>query len=215
MIPLKNELQGEDMNIPAHIKEVVISVYSIEYLLKCRVCSTDGSNLLIAPISNKVDMFQFNDPVVILYIDNGQLQLKSGHIKVIDNKNKEVAIAVAAREVEEDRRIFERYPASTSLSVRRKFSSKRLNFIAKNISLYGIGAISKADLDLDEPVDIDFISGKYMFYFGGKVIWKNELENCFEYGIQLTDFDIATKMSFEAYLGKLKNEFLSAYNKAR
>ena len=160
-------------------------------------------------------MFQFNDPVVVLYMDNGQLEMKSGDINAIDNKNMEVAIAVAEREVNENRRIFERYPASMALSARRKFSNKRLNFVAKNISLYGIGAISKVELDMDEPVDIDLIAGKYMFYFGGKVVWKSKLENCFEYGFQLTDFDIATKMSFEVYLGKLKNEFLSAYNKAR
>lgn len=203
------------MNIPAHIKEVVLSLYSIEYLLKCRVSGMDGNRLLVAPVSGKVDMFQFNDPVVVLYMDNGQLEMKSGDINVIDNKNMEVAIAVAEREVNQDRRIFERYPASMALSARRKFSNKRLNFVAKNISLYGIGAISKADMDLDEQVDIDLIAGKYMFYFGGKVVWKSKLENCFEYGFQLTDFDIATKMSFEVYLGKLKNEFLSAYSKAR
>lgn len=203
------------MNIPTHIKEVVLSIYSIEYLLKCRVCSTDGRMLMVAPISGKVDMFQFNDPVVILYMDKGQLQMKSGDVKMIDNENMEVTIAVAAREVDEDRRIFERYPASIPLSARRKFTNKRLNFIAKNISLYGIGAISKADLELEDAVDIDLITGKYMFYFGGKVIWKNELENCFEYGFQLTDFDVATKASFEAFLGKQKTEYLNAIGKAR
>lgn len=203
------------MNIPDHIKEVVLSVYSIDYLLKCRVCSKDGSMLKVSPISNKVDMFQFNDPVVILYNDHDQLQMKGGNVKAIDNTNKDITITVVARDVDEDRRIFERYPASIPLSVRRRFTNKRLSFIAKNISLYGIGAISRADLDLDEMVDIDLITGKYMFYFGGKVIWKNQLENCFEYGFQLTDFDIATKMSFEAFLGKQKSEYFNALNKAR
>ena len=37
------------MNIPAHIKEVVLSLYSIEYLLKCRVSGMDGNRLLAAP----------------------------------------------------------------------------------------------------------------------------------------------------------------------
>jgi hypothetical protein len=203
------------MNIPAHIKEVVLSVYSIDYLLKCRVCGMDGNKLLAAPVSNKVDMFQFNDPVVLLYIDRDQLHMISGDIKTIDDRSMEIGIALAEHDVEDNRRIFERYPASMSLSARRKFSSKRLSFVAKNISLYGIGAVSRADLDVDELVDIDLIAGKYMFYFGGKVVWKNQLENCFEYGFQLTDFDIATKKSFEVYLGKLKSEFLNAYSKAR
>lgn len=203
------------MNIPAHIKEVVLSIYSIDYLLKCRVTGIDGGKLTLSPISGKVDMFQFNDPVAILFIDDGHLQMKGGDIKVIDKNNLEISIAVVAREPNDERRIFERYPSSILVSARRKFSGKRHNFIAKNISLYGMGVISKTELDVDEFVDIDLITGKYMFYFGGKVVWKKQLENCFEYGFTLTDFDVATKMSFEAYLGKLKTEFFNAYGKAR
>lgn len=203
------------MNIPSHIKEVALSLYSIDYLLKCRVCGIEGKKLTLAPVSGKVDMFQFNDPVAIVYMDNNQLYLRGGDVKTIDGARMEVTLSVISNETEEERRIFDRYPSSILVDARKKRSSKRLNFIAKNISLYGMGAVSKAELDVDEQVDIDLITGKYMFYFGGKVVWKKQLENCFEYGFTLTDFDIATKRSFEVYLGKLKSEFLNAYGKAR
>lgn len=203
------------MNIPSHIKEVALSIYSIDYLLKCQVCGMEGPKLVLAPVSRKIDMFQFNDPVAVVYMDNSQLYVRGGGVKVIDSPKTEITLAIVPNETEAERRIFERYPSSVLVDVRRKHSSKRLSFIAKNISMYGMGAVSRAELDVDEQVDIDFITGKYMFYFGGKVVWKKKLENCFEYGFTLTDFDIATKASFEVYLGKLRSEFLNAYGKAR
>jgi len=41
------------------------------------------------------------------------------------------------------------------------------------------------------------------------------LEKCFEYGIQLTHFDVATKQSYESFLGNQKEEYLKMFSKAR
>jgi hypothetical protein len=206
---------GGNMKIPAQLKEIVIHVHSIDYALKCQICSISEESLKISPISNKVDMFMINDPVVCMYMDDNHLEFKRGDIKAIDPVEKTVELIVIEDEIKEERRIFERYPVSIAVSARRKFSSKRIHLIAKDISEYGMGAISSVDLDVDETIDIDLITGKYMFYFVGKLIWKEKLENGYEYGIQLTHFDVATKSSVEAYLGKLKEEYASLYKKAR
>lgn len=197
------------------ISEIAVQVYSVDYLLKCKITSISGNKITISPHEKRVDMFQVNDPVVLMYLEEGYLRLFSGGVASVDNSGNSVEILAAKPEVEDDKRIFERYPVSLAVSARRKFSSKRLHLIARNISQYGMSAVSRVELDIDESVDIDLITGKYMFYFVGKVIWKEPLGDSFEYGFQLTDFDVATKSSMEAYLGKLKEEYKDHYLKAK
>jgi len=150
-----------------------------------------------------------------MFKEEGYLQFAGGDVKRVSIKDNTLTVHVVYDDVKEERRIFERYPVSMSVSARRKFSNKRLHLIARNLSQYGMSAVSKAEMDIDEAIDIDLITGKYMFYFVGKIIWKTKLEACYEYGLQLTDFDVATKSSMEAYLGKLKEEYSSLYLKAR
>ena len=203
------------MGISAQINEIAVQVHSIDYVLKCKVISMSGNKIAISPQEKKFDMFQVNDPVVLMYMEGGYLRLFSGGITLVDASGNFVQILITDTDVEEDRRIFERYPVSLAVSARRKFSSKRLHLIAKSISEYGMSAVSRVELDMEESIDIDLITGKYMFYFVGKVIWKEKLGDSFEYGFQLTDFDVATKSSMEAYLGKLKEEYKSQYMKAK
>lgn len=203
------------MGISGQISEVAVQVYSIDYVLKCKVTDLSGDKITISPREKKVDMFQVNDPVVLMYIEEGSLRLYSGGITLVDIAGNFVQILLINDDVEDERRIFERYPVSLAVSARRKFSSKRLHLIAKNISEYGMCAVSRIELEKDESIDIDLITGKYMFYFVGKVIWKKDLKDSFEYGFQLTNFDVATKSSMGAYLGKLKEEYRSHYAKAK
>jgi PilZ domain. len=203
------------MGIPAHIKEIAIQVHSIDYVLKCRVCSISENELKFAPLEKEADMFQVNEPVVIMYMEEGYLQFESGDIIGVDMTNNIVELHIIDFEINEERRIFERYPVSMAVSARRKFSNKRLFLVAKNISQYGMQAISKAELDVDESVDIDLITGKFMFYFVGKVVWKEPKGSSYEYGFQLTNFDVSTKNLMEAYLSKLKDEYKSMYTKAK
>lgn len=195
--------------------ELLIKVYSIDYLLKCRIDEITEKILKLSPLSEKVDMFQVNDPAVMLFYENGLLQMLPVDVTAIDKSARQVTFSRPEKEIDEERRIFERYPVSLSVSARRKFSNKRLNFIAKNISMYGMGAISQAELNEEESVDMDLITDKSMFYISGKIIWKTKLESGFEYGLQLTHFDVATKQSFEDYLEKQKSEYIKMMSKAR
>lgn len=195
--------------------ELLLKIYSIDYLLKCRIDEVTERKLKLSPLSGKVDMFQIHDPVVAVTYEEKQIQVFPADVFNIDNKNGQVEFNRPITEVQDDRRIFERYPVSLVVSARRKYSNKRLHFIVKNLSMFGLGAISKADLDEEELLDIDLITEKSMFYFSGKIVWKNVLENCFEYGIQLTHFDVATKQAFEVYLENQKTEYLKMILKAR
>jgi hypothetical protein len=119
-------------------------------------------------------------------------------------------------EVNQDRRVFERYPVSLAISARRKYSNKRLHMLVKNLSLYGMGVISPVELEVEEMIDIDLITDKNMFYFNGMVMWKNTLSSdCFEYGLQLTNYDIATQYQFQEYLKKQISNYINMIPKAR
>lgn len=203
------------MSILAQLNELLLKVYSIDYLLKCRVDEASEKMLKLSPLSGKVDMFQINDPAVLLFHIEGQLQMLPANVAAIDKSAGWVIFSRPEKDIDEERRIFERYPVSLTVSARRKFSSRRLHFVAKNISMYGMSAISQVELDEEEFIDIDLLTDKNMFYFSGKVIWKNNLGNGFDYGLQLTHFDVATKQSFEDYLEKQKTEYSKMFSKAR
>jgi len=195
--------------------DVAIYVYCIDYAIKCKITDVDGKKLTLKPISNKVDIFQPRDPVVCMYTERGEFRICGGDVTAVNNGDGLVDIEVVDDGPDMNRRLFERFPTSMQVSVRRKFTSRRHSLAARNISLYGMSVVSTAELNMEELIDIDLIAGKNSFYFGGKVIWKNPIESKIEYGFQLTNFDIATKMSFEAYLDKIKNEYYNLFLRAR
>jgi hypothetical protein len=201
------------MRLNAH-EDIFLSVYSIDYLLRCKVDEINGEILKLSPLSGRTDMFQVHDPVVLLTYDK-DLDMIPADVIEIDAANGHVFFRIRTNEVQEERRIFERYPVSLLVSARKKFSSRRINLIVRNISLYGMGVVSETDLPEEEFLDIDLITDKSMFYFNSQVVWKNSMGDSFEYGLKLINYDVATKSSFEEYLKKLKEGFLGMIEKAR
>lgn len=195
--------------------EILLSIYSIDYLLKCNVNECSERILKLTPLSGKVDMFQMRDPVVLLLNNSSGLEILPADVTEIDKLQSMVTFSMREKEVDEERRVFERYPVSLAVSARRKFSSKRIQLAVRDISLYGMGVVSYADLDDNELIDIDLITDRNMFYLSGQVVWKNNLGDCSEYGLKLTNYDVATKYSFEEFLRKQKDNFINMMSKAR
>ena len=204
---------GGSMGLNGH-EDIFLSVYSIDYLLRCKVDENSGEVLKLSPLCGRTDMFQVHDPVVLLTYGT-DLDMIPADVIEIDAANGHVFSRIRTKEVQEERRIYERYPVSLVVSARKKFSSRRINLIVRNISLYGMGVVSDADLPEEEFLDIDLITDKSMFYFNGQVIWKNSIGDCFEYGLRLINYDVATKSSFEEYLKRQKEGFLGMIPKAR
>ncbi|HOQ07063.1 MAG TPA: hypothetical protein PLP87_04535 [Clostridiales bacterium] len=48
---------------PQH--ELLLNIYSIDYLLRCKVVELADKIIKISPVSRKTDMFQILDPVVL------------------------------------------------------------------------------------------------------------------------------------------------------
>lgn len=196
--------------------EILLSIYSIDYLLRCNVVELAGKELRLAPVSGKTDMFQPLDPVVLISYDTDGIMTMSADVADIDQQSCCITLIMRNEEVPHERRVFERYPVSLMISARKKYSNKRLHMLVRNISLYGMMVISKVELDVEEQIDIDLITEKNMFYFSGMVVWKNRLVNdSFEYGLQLTHYDIATRYMFQEYLTKQKTNFANMIPRAR
>lgn len=196
--------------------EVFISIYSIDYLLRCSVVETSGNFAKIHPASGKTEMFQICDPVVIISYHANQIEIVPADVISIDTKSCNIELSISNIDVDQERRIFERYPVSLEISARRKYSNKRLHMLVKNVSLYGMGAISSTELEVEDLIDIDLITEKNMFYFSGKVMWRKKLNDIyFEYGIQLTDYDVATQYQYQDYLNKQISYYISLIPKAR
>lgn len=203
------------MSIPQQ-EEILLGIYSIDYLLRCMIIDSSENVLRLTPVSGKVDMFQLYDPVVLLQNCSSDLDIIPADVSEIDSEQSIVTFNLRSKEAPEERRIFERHPVSLAVSARRKYSSKRIHLAVKNISLYGMCVVSQADLEVEELVDIDLITDRNMFFFSGQVIWKNTIvDDCSEYGLKLTSYDIATKNSFEEFLGRQREYYLNMIPKAR
>jgi hypothetical protein len=197
-------------------KEIYVSVYSIDYLLKCSIIELLDNNLKLSPISGKLDMFQKFDPVVIVGGDIRGIEAIPADVFSIDGGSSQVILNLRFEEVNQERRVFERYPVSLTISARKKYSSRRLHMLVKNISLYGMGAISSVKLDIEDLIDIDLITDRSMFYFNAKVVWKKGLDDeYFEYGLQLTNYDVVTQYQFQEYLKKQTKHYIDLIPKAR
>jgi len=199
---------------PQH--ELLLNIYSIDYLLRCNVVELTDKILTLSPVSGKTDMFQVLDPVVLISVGGSDIMTASAEVTAIDGRSGTVSLSMRDEAVSEERRIFERYPVSLEISARKKFSSKRMHMLVRNISLYGMMAVSGTELDKEEQIDIDLITEKNMFYLSGMVVWKREVaNNCFEYGLQLTHYDVATRYLFQDYLNRQKTNFANMIPRAR
>lgn len=212
---LHHSVPGGNMVInPQH--ELLLNIYSIDYLLRCNMVDLTDKNLTLSPVSGKTDMFQVLDPVVLISVDINDILTASADVTAIDSLTGTVSLHMRDEEVSEERRVFERYPVSLEISARKKFSSKRMHMLVKNISLYGMMVVSGTELDKEEQIDIDLITEKNMFYLSGMVVWKREVaNNCFEYGLQLTHYDVATRYLFQDYLNRQKTNFANMIPRAR
>jgi len=195
--------------------DILLSVYSIDYLLKCKVNEISEHTIELSPLSGKVDMLLLHDPVVLILHKGNDLDIIPADVKQIDKQHSLVTLSLRKKDVEEERRIFERYPVSLEISARRRFSNKRIHLAVRDISLYGMGAVSQTDLEVDELIDIDLITDRNMFYLSGQVIWKNSLGDCSEYGMKYTNYDVSTKSALEDFLSRQKDYFYSMIPKAR
>ncbi len=215
MLMFTVDFLGGNMSFNSKVEKIDLLVYSADNLIRCNVVESLDNKIKAAPIASKVDMFQAGYPVVCMFISEGVLKFRNGEISEVDNKNLLLVVDMPFEVVIEERRIFERYPVSLEVSARRKFSNKRFLLIAKDLSEYGMGAVSKIDLEMDEIIDMNLITGRYMFYFVGKVTWKQQKRDYFDYGFQLTEFDITTKASMASYLGKLNEDYKKLYEKTK
>jgi len=198
---------------PQH--ELLLNIYSIDYLLRCKVVELADKIIKISPVSRKTDMFQILDPVVLISVDANDIQTASAEVTAIDTKSGIVSLYMRDEEVPVERRVFERFPVSLMISARKKFSSKRMHMLVRNISLYGMMVVSETELDEEEQIDIDLITDKNMFYLRGMIVWKKKVNNCFEYGLRLTHYDVATRYLFQDYLSRQKANFASMIPRAR
>jgi hypothetical protein len=197
------------------LDEIYLKIYSIDYLLKCRVEEVSGNSVKLSPKSGKIDMFLINDPTVLIHFEGNQLVTIPADVVSVDRETGIVTVAQPEKDLNEEERIFERYPVSLVVSARRKFTNRRQELIVKNISMFSMDVISKTLFEEDEFIDLDLITEKSMFYISGKVLAKKAAGKLYEYSLQLTHFDIATKQSFEDYLLRQKLEYINMIKKAR
>ena len=177
--------------------------------LRCIVHEVIDENVEIKPIKDfVVHNFYKHDPVVIAYENNGQIYIGSGRIFDINTQNGFICIETSSFEGIEISKKIDKYPVSLLSDIRQKNSQKKESALVKMIGLESIIFNSKADLQIDDEVEIDIYFGKVLTCLKGEVLWKvcRSLNN--EYCIKSFFPSLQTRNHVKRFLQTLNEEHI-------
>ena len=106
-----------------------------------------------------------------------------------------------------NRRAHFRYYAKLGASLKSSLSEKGVYSIVINISLSGLGIISKTNLNIGSNVFLDlFVSSKSIIPINGTIIRKRALNYGYEYGISITDISDDSHFKLKNLIESLEND---------
>lgn len=129
-----------------------------------------------------------------------------GQVTDIDIYNEySITVFVNNINIYKNRRHQYRYYAKLGANLRVSSSEKGTYSIVTNISLSGVGIISKANINVGSPVLLDlFLSSKNIIPVKGSIMRKKALNYGYEYGIVVSGIDIGIQEKLKELLDKLE-----------
>jgi hypothetical protein len=129
-----------------------------------------------------------------------------GQVTDIDIYNEySISIFVNNINIYKNRRNHYRYYAKLGANLKVNQSEKGTYSIVTNISLSGIGLISKADINVGSPILLDlFLSSKNIIPIKGSIVRKKALNYGYEYGIAISNISSEIQKKLETLLDRLE-----------
>lgn len=130
-----------------------------------------------------------------------------GQVTDIDIYN-EYSVTVFANNINvyKNRRRHYRYYAKLGANLKVNSTEKGTYSIVTNISLSGVGLVSKADINVGSPITLDlFLSSKNIIQVNGTIVRKKALNYGYEYGVLIPNIDNEAQERLKQLLDKLEN----------
>lgn len=133
-----------------------------------------------------------------------------GQVTDIDIYNEySITVFVNNINIYKNRRHQYRYYAKLGATLKVDMSEKGTYSIVTNISLSGVGLVSKADINVGSPILLDlFLSSRNIIPIKGSIVRKKALNYGYEYGIAISSIDNGIQEKLKELLDKLENNMM-------
>lgn len=159
--------------------------------------------------------FLEGDPVVLGFEDEKDVYIFGCNVQTIKSREAVVVLKVDKIDKGAEKREYERYPVSLYADLRLRDNRKKHIATIKDISYYGMLVYSKADLPVNEQLEVDIYMDKKMVFLRANIVRKVQKAHYMEYGLGIMYEDSNSLNFMKDYIKRLMLEQEQAIRKMR
>lgn len=174
-------------------------------LIKATVLESGENSVKIRSKDTVQDASLSKGDHVVLYFTSNESYVLSGEIDSIDSADPLEAV-ITVRKIEKTRNAKknQRVPVCMQTSLKVIGIQENIPAVAKDISFNGVRLNCKEDIMLEDFIDVTVLldnTNKYVFK--GRVVRKNPLADCTEYGIEVHEIGESSVRNLTRYINQL------------
>ncbi len=142
---------------------------------------------------------------VVLYFTSNDSYVLSGEIdSIISADPLEMAVKVSSIEKLKNAKKNQRVPVCMQTNLKVIGIQENIPAVAKAISFNGVKLICREDIMLEDLIDVSVsLDDTNKFAFKGRVVRKNPMSNCTEYGIEVHEIGESSVRNLTRYINRL------------
>jgi hypothetical protein len=177
---------------------------SLSDFVKATVMEAGESSVKIKSKDAIADPKFFKGDHVVLHFTSGDLYVLSGEIDNVHSASPlEATIKISKIEKMKDAKKSEKLPVCLYTTLKVIGIQDSIPAVAKNISFSGVKINCKEDIMLEDFIDVSVSLDKAnKFLFKGRVVRRNSLSNCTEYGIEVYEIGESSVKNLTRYINQ-------------
>lgn len=191
--------------------KVIISHFSSTQDLKATILEKENSTLVLKldkdyPIHN----FTVNEPVTLGVEFQNELYVCEASVMNLNTKDKKISLEVEKIHNLNEDQLIEFFPTSLNVNVKEEFQSKSAPAVVKNIGVYILAVVSRAELNEGTKVVLDMYLDNKVLSLTAEITEKVRKENVFEYNVKVTFVDLGNKRAIALFIQRLKSQLVES-----
>ncbi|MCX7711373.1 MAG: PilZ domain-containing protein [Clostridia bacterium] len=150
--------------------------------------------------------FIVGDPAVVGIQKSDGIALKGCNVLGLKTKEDTIELKIDKLETGAENRQWERYPVSIYTDIRTRECKKKQIGIIKDMSYYGMMIYSKADLPVNEQLEVDVYMDKHIVFLKTNIARKIQSEHYFQYGLSIVYEDSSSLNYMKDYIKRITQE---------
>ncbi len=181
------------------------------------IISEVQDDMIKVKLKSKNSGFEFleNDPLVIGTEVIDKIIIAGSIIKKVYINENIIELQIDKTDNSSNKRLYERHPVSLYASVFSLYSGKNSLAIIKDISEYGMRILTKAELNVDEILEMSIYSDRDVIFIKAYVVRELKKQNYSEYGLKINYETFQSIGVIREYIKKIKQIHEVNLNKLR